>query len=873
MKRAHFLTPLRSSLIARVAMTPPSQYTDASCLIYDCDVSTDTAQFWLPLTSSGSLIGDGNGNDVKAFSRSCADLSCASSSLSTLDGVLCKVCTSTRKVSVKLLCDGCVVDYSATLSKLAMSYSLDPFNYFLKTEVTADAKVNVKLGVSAGVELSVTSSQWMDIIKDFRIPIPWGGLTIGGITIGVQASFSLGGQADLDFQGAATVSARTALVANMRAGIAFNSKAASAPSNGGFTPTLTYSEPPSVSVSAAARVGMEIMLRPAIKIAVAHVAYAVLSADTFLRVDGSFQYPPFPVLSSPYQLPSPMPASLNNVGSCTAPHLVRYGVTAGVRNVALAPTIDINIGSAIDNVLKSLDYKYVFTPIVLLQLRQEQIVSGCLLPLGAAEPGVDQTLQLRSPTALGDVERSALAFNLAMDIAAALGIDVNRVRVQLLDSNKQPLGRVVHHTMALPDQTRGREMHAQATSTVTAATVTVISPSSSGDMSAAAAKQSLREQMALSTSALSKGVAASQFVPPGQSHTKWKGRADNWRLCVAVRLQLLIDCLCSSILSYLLLFLSDLRVERSGVGRVLMRHQRAERHDSLRGFGRLDALEFGSVRHQASHVAIVHAHGMQPLWRRRRRHDGWRRWWRRRRWFNWRWRRPHILQQLNWSGIWGRRRHGRRRWWRRRWRRRRGRLRPEFRFFFVRTAAAVDRRGSWRRRGAHRPHHRARLLLLRQAAPQSHQAAGDDGHGSPEASARNCPSRRGCAPCGRRSAGRSLDHAWPGSCRPRAGQSEWRRLAERAECPHAHGHSRGVASCSTCRCFRPAAAAAAAARSRVKKRLPFFQTSPFTILYTYIVFLLLIHSSLTSLASCSPSLRWSVRADLGFRISSPGHYM
>jgi hypothetical protein len=74
--------------------------------------------------------------------------------------------------------------------------------------------------------------------------------------------------------------------------------------------------------------------------------------------------------------------------------------------------------------------------------------------------------------------------------------------------------------MALPDQTRGREMHAQATSTVTAATVTVISPSTAGDMSAAAATQSLREQMALSTSALSKGVAASQFVPPGQTHNK-----------------------------------------------------------------------------------------------------------------------------------------------------------------------------------------------------------------------------------------------------------------------------------------------------------------------------------------------------------------
>ena len=55
------------------------------------------------------------------------------------------------------------------------------------------------------------------------------------------------------------------------------------------------------------------------------------------------------------------------------------------------------------------------------------------------------------------------------------------------------------------------------------------------------------------------------------------------------------------------------------MGRVLVRHQRAERLDGLHGVGRLNALEFGSVRHQAGHGAIVHARGMRPLWRRRRR--------------------------------------------------------------------------------------------------------------------------------------------------------------------------------------------------------------------------------------------------------------
>jgi hypothetical protein len=259
------------------------------------------------------------------------------------------------------------------------------------------------------------------------------------------------------------------------------------------------------------------------------VAYAVLSADAFLRVDGSFQYPPFPALSESYRLPAPIPAPSFTFGSCTTPHLLRYGVIAGVRNMILQPIFDLDIGSSISSYLRFIDSKVPLTPKVMLDLKQVQIVSGCLLPMSASQPGLDQKLQLRSPTALGDAERSALAFNLAMDISSALGIAASRVRVELHDNSAvdRTLGRVVHHTMALPHAvgTGGREMRTQATSTVTAATVTVISPSTGASgMSAAAATQALLEQLATASSDLNKGVAASKFAPPGQPDTKGNER-------------------------------------------------------------------------------------------------------------------------------------------------------------------------------------------------------------------------------------------------------------------------------------------------------------------------------------------------------------
>ena len=506
---------------ARAAKTPLLQYTEASCWAVSCDESAETDQFWLPVTSGGTLLGDGNGNPaVSAFSRSCSDLSCSSSSQSALDGVMCKVCSPTRQVSVKLQCDGCKVDYSATISKLAMSY--DVWDFFFKTEVIAAAHVEVKMTASASVELSVQATQKFNIIKDRSIAVSGYTITVGGVTLGMQAWFSLDGHAELDFHGSATVSARTDLVADLQGAVKYNTKVTPSVTNSGSAPSITFTESPTVSISAAAQVGMEIMLRPSIKVGISHVANVALSAEAFLRVDGSFKYPPFAALPTPYQLPSPVPASLSKYDSCTTPHLLRYGVTTGVRNVSLTPQIDFDLAGTIDSSLQFMNLKYKFDPFVFLGIKQWQVLSGCLLPMSDAQPGVEQTLQLRSAVAMADSERSALAFNLAMDISTALRIAASRVRVELLDGNKQPLGRVVHHTMALPSgvQTRGREMRTQATSTVTAATVTVISPSSSGDMSAAAATQALLEQLATASSDLSKGVAASKFAPPGQPHTK-----------------------------------------------------------------------------------------------------------------------------------------------------------------------------------------------------------------------------------------------------------------------------------------------------------------------------------------------------------------
>jgi hypothetical protein len=242
--------------------------------------------------------------------------------------------------------------------------------------------------------------------------------------------------------------------------------------------------------------------------------------------------------------------------TCFTPHLLRYGVTAGVRNVTLTAVFDLTIGSALIGV-EWVDYKYEFPPFILLDLLRTQVVSGCLLPISADQPsGVDATLTLQSAATLSDVERSALAFNLAMDVSAALGIDAKRVLVQLLDSAQRPLSHVAHRTvtLALPSvhdingqesnqsaSRTGRAVRAQAAATVSSAKVTVVAAAAPGEMGADEAARTINEQMALSQSELSRGVAARRFVPPGQMthayvHATWatqlrrSWQARSWRL-------------------------------------------------------------------------------------------------------------------------------------------------------------------------------------------------------------------------------------------------------------------------------------------------------------------------------------------------------
>jgi len=90
-------------------------------------------------------------------------------------------------VSVKLLCDGCVVDYSATISKLAMSYTISLINPEFKTELVADARVEVKMAATASVELSVKATPQFNIIEDLYLPILPYGISVAGVSLGLVA--------------------------------------------------------------------------------------------------------------------------------------------------------------------------------------------------------------------------------------------------------------------------------------------------------------------------------------------------------------------------------------------------------------------------------------------------------------------------------------------------------------------------------------------------------------------------------------------------------------------------------------------------------------------------------------------------------------
>ena len=179
-------------------------------------------------------------------------------------------------------------------------------------------------------------------------------------------TFSMDLTAKLNFEAAATVTARTSLSATMGGKARFDSVTNPSVTSSGIAPVITYKQQPAVAVDISGSVGLEIALKPMLQIGIAHVAYAALSTDAFIRFDAIGKYPPFPALASSYQLPSPVPASLSSIGSCTSPHLVRYGVTASLRNANLEAVIDQNIGSSIDSAFKSFDIMYRFPVVSLL---------------------------------------------------------------------------------------------------------------------------------------------------------------------------------------------------------------------------------------------------------------------------------------------------------------------------------------------------------------------------------------------------------------------------------------------------------------------------------------------------------------------------
>jgi len=106
--------------------------------------------------------------------------------------------------------------------------------------------------------------------------------------------------AKLNFEAAATVTARTSLSATMGGKARFDSVTNPSVTSSGIAPVITYKQQPAVAVDISGSVGLEIALKPMLQIGIAHVAYAALSTDAFIRFDAIGNYPPFPALASSY---------------------------------------------------------------------------------------------------------------------------------------------------------------------------------------------------------------------------------------------------------------------------------------------------------------------------------------------------------------------------------------------------------------------------------------------------------------------------------------------------------------------------------------------------------------------------------------------
>lgn len=500
-----------------------------SCLpILGCS-NSNSQRFWIPMTTSGSIFGDNHGNPTNfAYSRSCVDVqgSCGSSSLSTIDQVFCAICAPSRNFNLTVACEQCSLSYTASLDYFNLDYDAISIHPYLTTSIQASAQLHSVLNLKTDIDFAFLGSVQDTVVNNVVIPTPYS-ITVFGITIGLVIEFQLNLAASYIVNVNAQIRSSTALHGNVVGVTTYDSRGLNGnPSDvtaaSTLSPAVYFDEQPTIAIKAEGEASAEIALIPIVKVGLAHVAYAILTVQTYVDVNASASFPPFEPLSVPYQLPSPAPGALLHYGSCTEKHLVRYGVIAGWRTGSVSLALQEDLAGAISSELSQFDYSYTFGSLSFPDERW-QIVSGCLAQLNWTG-GDELVYTFKVPAVMNATYSVAFKINLQYDLAdmvssvsnAYASIDPSRFHIQLLDGSElinqteifQSLAMEqipTHHALSSSKSHHFRTFQADSSVNSVAVTILPADSSSNNQPDSAAIAQALR-------SATPSGVVAQQLV-------------------------------------------------------------------------------------------------------------------------------------------------------------------------------------------------------------------------------------------------------------------------------------------------------------------------------------------------------------------------
>jgi len=408
-----------------------------------CDTSRSD-DFYIPLSTSGEWAP----KHAVAFHRDCAAFKdqCASgsSSLSKPSSwwvtPICSLCDEGRSMSFDVRCDDCHLGYSASISKFRLQYAAISWNPYLSVEVRADAAVDANINLAASLTFHQQFEGSLTMLDQIPIPPSWQ-VKLGVITFAFGAFFSLDSRYNLDLKASAHVRASAAMNDVFSATAFFDSRKSP---NAGLTaslPPLNFVKKPTLELDVNGEATLELVLTPIFNLELKHVIMATIQTDATVQFLGNFSFPAFPALPPPLEYDvDPSDKSLFHLGDCSTPHLLTYGISAGLQQSFASARLELDIGSSISSILQPFDAvgelgRWDFPNFMV------PLLSGCLLPQRSSAPIVhvfDLPDWMQKDLSFSvEADLPSLPYNIAEDLALALNVTQSRFVVELLDKAGQ----------------------------------------------------------------------------------------------------------------------------------------------------------------------------------------------------------------------------------------------------------------------------------------------------------------------------------------------------------------------------------------------------------------------------------------------------